>query len=199
MSEEFCSTTEAKYIKYLLAATDSAEFPETVTTQVKILKSLGTISCEAADALTKYLEKKYYLGVEISELSQNLTGSFEKWNKGDESLGQVDVLNSAIDFAAKNGIELVLTIPKSLAYSKAVTKPMRLEDVIEHSSATDEHSIMFEIPSEAGMNRIGHSKKLTLKAVENYRDLGAVLLLKHKTKGVIGTFMPGGISSLQPK
>ena len=137
--------------------------------------------------------------MEIKNLSQDLTSSFSEWNEGEDSASKVESLNKAIRFASENGIELTFTIPKGLLDSKAVTKPIFRADAIEHSSGTAEHSIMFDVPSESGMNRVGASKKLTLEAVEKYRDLGTVLLLKHKTKGVIGAFIPGEISSLDLK
>ena len=85
--------------------------------------------------------------METQELAQNLTGLFEKWNSGQDSVGQVGALNGAIEFAAKNGIELSLVIPKGLLDSKAVVKPILRGDAIEHSSGTGDRTVVFDIPS----------------------------------------------------
>ncbi len=144
-------------------------------------------------------EREYYLDMESKEFGLDLTRSFEAWNRGRDMVANTAKLQTAIEFASKNGIELTLTIPKALLDSKSVVKPIDRGDAIEHSTGTSEHTVLFDIPSETGMNKIGASKKLILKAVDSYRDLGTVLLLEHKTKGVIGVFIPGEISSLGVK
>lgn len=138
--------------------------------------------------------------MEAKEFGQDLTKAFDSWNRSGSSKEDVANLNKALEFAYTNGIDLVLEMPKGLLASKeGTTKPMYRGDAIEHSSSTSEHSIFFEIPSEMSMDKRGSSKKLTLNAVDEYRDLGSTLILNHKTNGQFGTFVPGEITSLRVK
>ncbi len=138
--------------------------------------------------------------MEVKEIGQDLNKAFDAWNKGQATDSDVANLDKAIRFASSNGIDLVLEMPKHLLDARdGTTKPMYREDAIAHSSGTNEKSIIFEIPAESTKITIAKSKMLTLEVVKEYRDLGPTILLKHKDKSLIGTFIPGEISSLGVK
>ena len=138
------------------------------------------------------------LSMERSEFRENLTKAFEVWKEGKATAADVANLNSAINFAMRNGIDLVLKIPKSVVDKTADTRPMLKQDALFFSSGNDVENLLFDIPAEINSHNIG-SRALELKVIPEYRDWGPCVLLKSRSIGTFGTFLPSEIASIEPK
>jgi hypothetical protein len=136
--------------------------------------------------------------MERSEFGQNLTKAFEVWKEGRATKADVESLGEAINFAMANGIDLVLKVPKSVLDKTADTRPILRQDAIFFSTGTDGDLLVFDIPSEINKYSIG-SRALELKAIANYRDFGPCVLLKSRSVGTFGSFLPGEVASIEPK
>lgn len=139
--------------------------------------------------------------MEIENFGQDLSSKFDAWNKGNPTKEQIAELGKAIQFAAANGIDLVVKMPKNTVHKKSGTKAIKLEDAIKFSSGTDEENIIFEIPSNMNIRDRGHSKQIKLGVKEEYLSLGTVIQMRNEKTGdgMFAAFVPGELLSIGVK
>ncbi len=124
---------------------------------------------------------------------------FKAWNEGNQNPAVIAQLNAAIKFAQANGIDLELTITADALKKEGDSRPMSPIEAPRFCSYSDETSFTFSIPSNNEMRLMEHKDRNSLTVLENYRELGSVMLLKNKVDGVFGTFLPGEIASISLK
>lgn len=109
----------------------------------------------------------------------------------------LNTLGNVIEGASKNGIDLVLKMPKSVTQMGPQQRPMNLSDAMEYSSGSDGENVFIVIPAEANRDNYTKYKRFWL-TTEDYDNVPA-LLLRIREHSILGIFHASEVASIEPK
>lgn len=122
--------------------------------------------------------------------------AFELWKENPTGEGHLGALGVVLSFASKNGIDLIMAVPKSALDKPPFMKPM-MDDTDDLASGEDEQNRFFDIPSQMNQAAVEPRKRFRLLA-EPFNDIPSVLLIT-PTQGVVGIFHSDEITSIEAK
>lgn len=132
-----------------------------------------------------------------AEIGKSLENALGEWKKDYANMEALNTLGTVIKDASKNGIDLVLKMPKSVTQMGQQQRPMDLADAMEYSSDADGENVFIVIPAEANMDKYTKYKRFWL-SVENYDDVPS-LLFRIREHAILGVFHASEVTSIEPK